>query len=77
MACKGLIKKFKWKDAVLEKGTDARIHVGVIAQEVQQAFTDAGLDADDYGLFTYDNANGEDTFGIRYTELLAFIIGAM
>jgi hypothetical protein len=77
LACKGLVKKFKWKDAVLEKGTDARIHVGVIAQEVQKAFTDAGLDADDYGLFTYDNVNGEDTFGIRYTELLAFIIGAM
>ena len=77
LACKGLVKKFKWKDAVLEKGTDARIHVGVIAQEVQQAFTDAGLDADDYGLFTYDNDNGEDIFGIRYTELLCFIMGAI
>jgi hypothetical protein len=77
LVCKGLIKKFKWKDAVLEKGSDARIHVGVIAQEVQQAFTDAGLDADDYGLFTYDNDNGEDIFGIRYTELLCFIMGAI
>lgn len=77
LACKGLVKKFKWKDAVLEKGTDARIHVGVIAQEVQKAFTDAGLDADDYGLFTYDNDNGEDAFGIRYTELLCFIMGAI
>jgi hypothetical protein len=51
---KGLIKKFRFKDAVAEKGEDARIHVGVIAQEVEQAFTDAGLDGFRYGLLCKD-----------------------
>lgn len=52
---KGLIKKFKFKDAVAEKGSDgARIHVGVIAQEVGDAFTAEGLDPHKYALFCYD-----------------------
>jgi len=44
-------KTFKWNDSVEEKGDAARIHSGVIAQEVEQAMTDAGLDAGDYGFF--------------------------
>jgi len=51
IALKGLIKKFKFKDAVIEKGAGARIHVGVIAQDVRDAFTAEGLDAHDYGVF--------------------------
>jgi len=46
-----LFKTFKWNDSVAEKGDDARIHTGVIAQEVEQAMTDAGLDAGDYAFF--------------------------
>ena len=44
-------KTFKWNSAVEEKGDNARTHTGVIAQEVQQAFTDEGLDAGNYALF--------------------------
>jgi len=44
-------KTFKWNDIVEEKGDAARIHSGVIAQEVEQALTDAGLDAGDYAFF--------------------------
>jgi hypothetical protein len=51
---KGLIKAFKFNDAVDSKGDDARIHVGAIAQDVQQAFTDEGLDANNYGLVCLD-----------------------
>ena len=47
----GLFKTFKWNDSVAEKGDDARTHTGVIAQEVEQALTDAGLDAGDYAFF--------------------------
>jgi hypothetical protein len=46
-----LFKTFKWKDSVAEKGDNARTHTGVIAQDVQAAFTAEGLDAGDYSLF--------------------------
>jgi hypothetical protein len=48
---KGLIKRFKYKDAVAKKGDDARIHVGVIAQDVASAFAKHGLDANKYGVY--------------------------
>ena len=46
-----LFKTFKWNDKVEAKGDAARRHAGVIAQDVQQAMTDAGLDAGDYAFF--------------------------
>jgi len=46
-----LFKTFRWKDKVAEKGDNARTHTGIIAQDVQSAFTDEGLDAGDYSLF--------------------------
>ena len=49
-----LFKTFKWKDAVAKKGNDARTHTGVIAQELQAAFTAEGLDAGDYAMFMSD-----------------------
>ena len=108
VSCKGLLRKFRWKDAVAEKGDDARIHFGIIAQDLQDAFTAEGLDAGRYAMFisspwweateTYTDDDGvEQTrtntyetqdeapagatertrLGVRYPELLAFIIGAM
>lgn len=103
---KGLIKKFRFKDAVIAKGDAARIHVGVIAQEVRDAFTAEGLDADRYGLFCSDTwwereemverkhldaprlerviytvptegATEKTRLGVRYDQLLAFVIAAM
>jgi hypothetical protein len=129
-ACKGLMRKFRWKDAVAEKGDDARIHFGIIAQDLQDAFTAEGLDAGRYAMFisstwyekevevpaveaveaveaTYDDEGAELTpaveaveakdaytrtdtedeptdgytertrLGVRYPELLAFIISAI
>ena len=46
-----LFKTFKWNSAVEAKGDAARTHSGVIAQQVEQAMTDVGLDADDYAFF--------------------------
>jgi len=127
VACKGLLRKFRWIDAVEEKGDDARIHFGIIAQDLQDAFTAEGLDAGRYAMFisstwwetqtdvpavvavdevldedgnvvteaveAKDAYTRTDTFdtlaeapegatertrlGVRYPELLAFIIGAM
>lgn len=49
-----LFKTFKWKDKVALKGDSARTHAGVVAQEVQQAMTDAGLDATKYAFWCSD-----------------------
>ena len=51
VACKGLLRKFRWIDSVEEKGDDARIHFGIIAQDLQDAFTAEGLDAGRYAMF--------------------------
>lgn len=95
VAAKGLLRKFKWKNAVATKGSDARVHFGIIAQDLQAAFEAEGLDASDYGMFTsatwweHDGeayASEEDApegatertrLGVRYSELLAFIIAGI
>ena len=74
---KALIKTFKFKDAVVAKGDGARIHVGVMAQDVQAAFAAEGLDADKYGMFCSDTVDDVTTLGVRYEELLAFVIAAL
>lgn len=51
---KGLIKTFKWIESVKSKGDNARIHCGVVADEVEQAFIDEGLDPSKYGIWCYD-----------------------
>lgn len=89
---KGLIRKFKFRDAVAAKGVEARIHVGVVAQDVAKAFESEGLNANDYGVFCCDEwpeqpekRDGKGNivvphkpagsrYGVRYEELLAFII---
>lgn len=52
---KGLIRRYKMKNAVESKGLNsARYHIGIIAQEVEKAFADAGLNGFDYGILCYD-----------------------
>jgi hypothetical protein len=64
--CKGLIKKYRMKDAVAKKGDDARIHVGIIAQELQAAFESEGLDAFRYSMIGRDTWwEGTDSEGKR------------
>jgi hypothetical protein len=46
-----LFKTFKWNDSVAENGDNARTHAGVIAQQVETAMSDAGLDAGNYAFF--------------------------
>jgi hypothetical protein len=127
VAAKGLMRKFRWRDAVEAKGDAARTHFGIIAQDLQAAFAAEGLDAGDYAMFisttwwetqtevpaveavaealdeegnvvteaveavdaytrtdTYDTqeeapegATERTRLGVRYSELLAFIIGAL
>jgi hypothetical protein len=119
VAIKGLIKSFKFKDSFKEKGDKARIHFGVVAQEVGNAFRTENLNPEDYGMFCYDewediyepevltrskfdtnnnpilDESGNEIletyhtgkqlivkpaggrYGIRYDELLAFVISAL
>ena len=82
VAAKGLLRKFRWQSAVEEKGDEARIHFGIIAQDLQDAFTAEGLDAGDYAMFISDTWTDDDgveqtRLGVRYSELLAFIIAAI
>jgi hypothetical protein len=108
VAAKGLLRKYRWIDAVAKKGDEARIHFGIIAQDLQAAFEAEGLDAGRYGMFisstwwetteTYTDDEGvEQTrtntyetqeeapegatertrMGVRYPQLLAFIIAAL
>lgn len=92
---KELLKAFRFKDSVADKGDEARIHFGVYAQELMEAFEAEGLDPENYAMFCHDkwdaapeqiDADGNvispaieagDRYGIRYYQLLAFIIAAM
>ena len=54
VVAKGLMRKFRWKSAVAKKGDDARTHFGIIAQDLQDAFTAESLDASKYAMFCSD-----------------------
>ncbi|MFS2220486.1 tail fiber domain-containing protein [Commensalibacter sp. A3DC] len=46
---------YRLNDAIKEKGEDkARVHTGFIAQDIEQAIRDAGLDPSDYAMWTQD-----------------------
>jgi hypothetical protein len=75
---KGMIVAFKFTDAVLTKGSNARTHFGVIAQDVKAAFEAQGLNAEDYGVFCSDTLpNGDVRLGVRYEELFSLIVGSL
>jgi hypothetical protein len=92
--CKGLLKAFKFNSAVDAKGEGARIHFGIVAQELADAFRAEGLDPHNYAMFCYDEWEDQwdekadthepvmikpagNAYGVRYEELLAFIISAI
>ena len=81
-ACKGLLKAFRFIDAVQVDGDGARIHFGIVAQDLQAAFEAEGLDATNYAMFrpstsTDENGNEHTRLGVCYENLLAFIIAAI
>ena len=73
-----LFKTFKWNSSVAENGDNARTHTGVVAQQIETAMTDAGLNAGNYAFFVSstwedEDGNSQTRKGIRYPELLSFI----
>ena len=74
-------KIFQFNDAVAKKGENARLHVGLVAQDVQKAFAVEGIDAERYGLFGHDKWEDKyeegklvqkagDKYSVRYEEAL-------
>ena len=53
-------KTFKMLDAVEKKGAEARIHIGLIAQDIIAAFESENLDAFKYGLVCKDTWDAEE-----------------
>jgi hypothetical protein len=59
--------RYQWNHAIETKGEDsARLHFGVIAQQVKEAFEAEGLDAFRYGLLCYDE--WEDRYEENHDE---------
>ena len=89
VAAKALLRTYRWTDAVeakdnnLDSDEEARIHFGIVAQDLKAAFEAEGLDAGRYGMFVHSTWTDEETdeerdlMGVRYSELLAFIIAAI
>ena len=76
---KRLFKTFKYKQEVQLNGNMAQTHIGVIAQDVILAFQKHGLNAETYGIYYSSeksdcNENDDSTLGIRYDEILCFIM---
>lgn len=46
-------RQFRFRSAAEAKGEDARVHAGLVAQEVEEAFASRGLDASRFGLFCH------------------------
>lgn len=51
--------RYRWQAAVAEKGSAARWHVGLIAQQVRDAFAARGVDAYEIGLLCFDEWHAE------------------
>ena len=81
---------YRWRSAIEIKGENARLHMGVTAQDILSAFEAAGLDGFRYGVVCSDTSkpypDGEDResplpsqsteerLGVRYDQLLLWII---
>lgn len=81
-------KIFRFKDAVIEKGNSARHHMGYIAQELEQALIDQGLNPSDYAIWCKDEImdlqtdkdgvvktvpTGNYRYGLRYEHFIALM----
>ena len=52
--------QFKYNDSVAEKGENARLHIGLIAQRIKTIFESHNLDATKYGLLCYDEWEAQE-----------------
>ena len=62
--------QFRMLDAVEEKGSAARLHSGMVAQDIQEAFARHGLDASRYGLFCHDSWDAKEALEDEQGQVL-------
>jgi hypothetical protein len=82
---------YQWITAIEEKGDDARLHVGVLAQTVRDVMMSHGLNPHRYSFFCfdeweeseYDDIDGNavttpagDRYSVRYNDLTLFMLAA-
>jgi hypothetical protein len=93
-AASDLVKEvgvYRWLAAIKDKGDDARMHIGLLAQQVRKIMKRHKLDAAKYGFFCYDKwdeyptmgedgkdymAPAGDRYSVRYDELTLFMLAA-
>ncbi|WP_061008760.1 phage tail protein [Vibrio sp. CUB2] len=64
-------EKYKFLDAISNKGDSARWHIGVIAQKVEQAFASHGLNAFELGLLCFDEWEEQEEIKIVHPAVAA------
>ena len=74
---KTLLRKYRWKKDVEQDSENAKIHFGIIAQDLEQAFEEEGLDSSKYNIISKEPTEDGFLYGVYYIELLAFIISAI
>ena len=60
---------FKLKD-----GQSGRTHLGMIAQDVEEAMKNLGIDSMDFAAFIKEKVDGEYLYGLRYEEFIPILI---
>lgn len=74
---------FQWRSAVAAKGADAaRLHIGITAQSVRDAFASEGEDPDRWALFCRDTVTtpegaSTERLGVRTDQLLLLAFAAL
>jgi hypothetical protein len=75
--------RFKFNEAVDRKGSEARWHIGLVAQQIEAVFDAHGLDAFEIGILCFDEWDDEfdeegnqtqvagSRYGVRYSEAQA------
>jgi hypothetical protein len=82
-ALKKLIVAYRWRPETIpdhDQPAAEKINFGVIAQRVEEALRDAGLDPNAYSMWRRDelpDTDGEYRYSVDYNQVLAFIIGGL
>lgn len=71
---KSCIFRYKFKKSIDKKGEGARLHYGVGAQTVGEIMRKYDLNPDNYAFWCRNKTNEGDRYGIRYEELIMFLM---